>query len=104
MWVHHADRGHAAGTIRRGECVSNPGVSDIAVVLALALSLATLVTAHAATVYGLLLRPPRWRALAALIAPPLGVYWAWREGMRVRSVAPAVAVVVYVVARLLARS
>ena len=78
-------------------------MSDAVVVLALGLSLATMITAHAATVYGLALRPPRWRALAAFVAPPIGTYWAWREGMRVRSVAPLVAVVVYVAARLLAR-
>ena len=72
-------------------------------VLALALSTATMLTAHAATVYGLALRPPRWRALAALVAPPLGPYWTWREGMRLRSAAPIVALCVYVVARLVAR-
>ncbi len=73
------------------------------IVLALALSQATLITAHAATVYGLALRAPRWRALATLLLPPLGPYWAWREGMKLRSVAPVVALVVYVVARVAAR-
>ena len=78
-------------------------VSDVVVVLLLGLSLATIITAHAATVYGLLWRAPRWRALVTLLAPPIGPYWAWREGMRVRSVAPVVAIVVYIVARVLAR-
>lgn len=78
-------------------------MADVVVVLALALSQATLVTAHAATVYGLALRPPRWRALATLVAPPLGPYWAWREGMKLRGAAPVVALVVYVIARIVAR-
>ena len=42
----------------------------------LVLAFATLVTVHVAIVLGLAWRYPRWRALAALVVPPLAPYWA----------------------------
>lgn len=73
-------------------------VTDLAAVAALVASFALLVTAHVAVVWGLALRTPRWRALVALVVPPAGLYWAWREQMRVRAGVGAVSLVVYAVA------
>jgi hypothetical protein len=63
------------------------------------LSFATLVTVHVTLVAGLLARPPRLRALAALAVPPLAPYWGAREGMVLRTVVWAVAAIAYAVAR-----
>ncbi len=66
------------------------------------LGFAALVTAHIAIAWGLLWRAPRYRALVALVVPPLAPYWAWREHMRVRAGIWAGALVLYVIARLIA--
>lgn len=71
-------------------------------VAAVVLAFASLVTAHLAIVVGLLGRPPRWRAPAALLLAPLAPFWAWRERMRFRAGVWAAGLVVYVVARVAA--
>jgi len=75
-------------------------VKDMVVVIALVVAFALFVTAHVAIVYGLAWRPPRWRALVALLVPFVAPYWAWRERMRVRAGLWASAFVVYAVARI----
>ncbi len=64
-------------------------------------SFATLLTAHIAIVIGLARKAPRWRALVAVVLPPVGAVWAIRDKQRLRGVAWFVAAVVYVVVRLL---
>lgn len=71
------------------------------VALLLVLSFAVAVTVHASLVYGLAHRKPRWRALVALVIPFMAPLWGWREH-RKRSVAWVVAVVTYLVVRVLA--
>jgi hypothetical protein len=71
---------------------------DAIVLLVLVAAFATLVTAHVTLALGLARRPPRWRALAALVAAPLAPWWGWRERMRVRAVVWVAAAVVYAVA------
>ena len=71
-------------------------VAALLVVLA-----AVAVTTHLALVYGLVHRPPRWRALAALAFPPLAPWWGWREH-RKRSILWILAVVGYLVVRAVA--
>jgi hypothetical protein len=66
------------------------------------LAFALLVTAHLAIVVGLVAKTPRWRALVALVFPPMAPYWAWREHMRVRAGIWAAGLVLYVVARIAA--
>ena len=83
--------------IRRGDLVK-----DALVVILLSASLATAVTAHLATVYGLLHRAPRWRALVALVVPIAAPFWARKEGMHVRASAFVLGTVGYVSLRLLA--
>lgn len=46
---------------------------------------ALLVTVHVWIVAGLLRRPPRWRALAGLLVPPLALWFAFQERMRMRA-------------------
>jgi hypothetical protein len=65
-------------------------------------SFAALLTAHAALVAGLAARPPRWRAAAALFAPPLAPYWGGRAGMHARWVAWVASAVAYGVLRVVA--
>jgi hypothetical protein len=70
-------------------------MKDTITVFTLSISLAMLVTSHVTTVYGLLLRPPRWRAVMVLLFPPLAPMWAWKERMFVRSVSFVLASVGY---------
>jgi hypothetical protein len=65
---------------------------------ALVVGFALLATAHLAIVAGLAARAPRSRSLAALVVPPLAVYWAIRERMFARGVAWSVGAAVYLVA------
>ena len=69
---------------------------------AVVLAFALLVTAHLAIAVGLVAKSPKWRALVALVFPPIAPYWAWREHMRVRAGIWAVGLVVYVIARIAA--
>lgn len=78
-------------------------MKDLVVVITLVLAFALFITAHVAIVYGLAVRPPRWRAAAALLVSPLGVYWAWREQMRIRAGIWGAALALYVVASVIAR-
>ena len=74
-------------------------VKDIVVVVSMNAGLAALVTAHLATVYGLLFRPPRWRAAAAFALPVLSPVFAFGEKMRVRGVGFVLGALVYLVTR-----
>ena len=71
---------------------------DLVITAGLSLGLAALVTAYLSTAYGLLWRPPRWRAAVALLVPVLCPFWAWREKMHVRAVLFVLAAVGYGVA------
>ncbi|MGC4089833.1 MAG: hypothetical protein QM756_18495 [Polyangiaceae bacterium] len=48
---------------------------DLFTMLLLSCALGALVTAHVALVAGLATQKPRWRALLALLLPPLAPYW-----------------------------
>lgn len=74
-------------------------MKDGVVYVTLLVAFATTVTAHVAIVVGLAFRSPRWRALAALVVPPLAPWWAHREKMRVRSIAWIAGLVSYALAR-----
>jgi len=69
---------------------------------AVVLAFALLVTAHVAIVVGLSSRPPRWRALVALVLAPAAPWYAWREQMRIRAGLWVGGLIVYVVARIFA--
>jgi hypothetical protein len=43
----------------------------------LAVALAVHLGAHVGLLFGLAQRRPRWRALAALVVPPLAPMWGW---------------------------
>jgi hypothetical protein len=70
-------------------------MKDAVLVGVLNLAFATLVTVHVAIAFGLARQSPRWRALLALIVPPLAPYWALRLGMVTRGIIWVAAVVVY---------
>jgi hypothetical protein len=58
-------------------------VKDAIITAALALGLATLITVHVALSWRLFwYQRPRWRGLAALLIPPLGLIWALRAGWK----------------------
>ncbi len=63
-------------------------------------SFATLLTAHIAIVIGLARKVPRWRALVAVVLPPLGAVWVIRDRQWLRGITWLVAAVVYIVVRL----
>jgi hypothetical protein len=67
----------------------------------LVLAFAAVVTAHVTLVVGLAGRTPRWRALVALVVPPLAPYWGW-DGLRRRSVLWMVGAAAYAVLRVVA--
>lgn len=77
-------------------------MKDIIVVACVVIAFAAFVTAHVAIVAGLAARRPRWRALVGFVVPPLALFWAYRERMRVRAIAATAAVVVYAIARVVA--
>lgn len=56
-------------------------------------------TAHVTIAYGLVRRPPRWRAFVALVIPLAGPYFAVSERLYVRAAMWVLGAVVYVVAR-----
>jgi hypothetical protein len=62
----------------------------------LACALAVHVGAHVALLVGLARRRPWWRALAALVVPPLAPIWGWNEMPR-RAHAWAIAFAAYAV-------
>ena len=62
---------------------------------------AFVVTAHVTLVVGLAARPPRWRALVALVVPPLAPWWGWTV-LRRRSVLWVVSALGYALLRIVA--
>jgi hypothetical protein len=72
------------------------------VLSALVLVFATLFTAHVTLLIGLAGRPPRRRALLALVAPPLAPWLGWHEGMRARCLVWVSAAIAYAIALTLA--
>ncbi len=77
-------------------------MSDEAVVGALVLSCAVLGATHVSITWSLASCAPRWRAPVAFFTPPLAVYWAFREKMKVRGALACSAAAVYLIARTLA--
>jgi hypothetical protein len=75
-------------------------VSDAVLLAAMVLGSALAITAHLAIFVGLLRRPPRWRALVALLAAPAAPVLAVQERFWVRAAAWVLGVVGYVAARL----
>lgn len=76
---------------------------DIAVLAALLLSFATLVTVHVALAGRLLFRGQAWwRGPVALVVPPLAPFWAYREGWRRSATLWLAALTAFVVARIAA--
>ena len=73
-------------------------MKDIVIVGVCIVAFAFLVTVHVWIVAGLARRPPRWRALAGLLLPPLAPWFAHREHMRRRTTLWLVGAVVYLVA------
>jgi hypothetical protein len=47
-----------------------------------ALALLAMLGSHVALLVRLAMRRPRYRALVALLVPPLVPYWGWRSGAR----------------------
>ena len=77
-------------------------MKDLIVVATLVISLALFITAHVTITYGLAFRQPRWRAPAAFFVPPLALFWAWRERMRIRAGIWTASLVLYVIATIVA--
>jgi hypothetical protein len=65
--------------------------------IALGVALVAFASAHVALVAGLARRGPLWRALAALVAPPLAPWWGWGLGMRKRAIAWAASLALYAI-------
>ncbi len=76
-------------------------MGDQLALILIVLSFASLVTAHVTIALALSSRQPRWRAWVALLVPPLAPFWAARSQMRGRATLWVVALVGYVVARVL---
>lgn len=72
---------------------------ELLTVATMLVAFAALVTTHMAILWTLLFRPPRWRALAATLVPPLAPWWALREGLRIRGVIWIGAAALYIAAR-----
>jgi hypothetical protein len=68
----------------------------------LVLAFASFATAHVALVLALAARPPRWRAAAAAVVPPLAPYWGVREKMALRTGLWLASALAYTVVRWLA--
>ncbi len=77
---------------------------DLALLLLLSLALGLLVTSHVALAALLVARRPRWRALLALVVPPLAPYWGWTEGLKIWSVLWLFSATLYAVGFAVARS
>jgi hypothetical protein len=61
--------------------VKGSAALDFALLLLPPLALAVFVTAHVALVTRLYAEPPRWRAVVALLLPPLAFFWGKRAAM-----------------------
>lgn len=78
---------------------------DVLVFAMIVLGFATLVTAHVALSFALMLfHPPRWRGALALVVPVLAPVWGWREGLRWRVLVWGVAAAVYVAGSIASRA
>jgi hypothetical protein len=75
---------------------------DLLLVALPSLAFAALVTAHVRLLAWLVARPPRLRALWALVCPPLAPFWAYREDQRGWALTWGIALVAYALALLLA--
>lgn len=76
---------------------------DTVLIATLLLSFATGATAHGVLLVRLFMRMrPRWRALWALVLPPLAPLWGLREGFRRTALLWIAALVMYVAARVAA--
>ena len=75
---------------------------DDLLTFALLVAFAILVTTHLTLVIGLASRPPRWRALVALVAAPLAPYWGRNAKMNARASLWVASAVAYIILRLLA--
>jgi len=71
---------------------------DLFLVFSVAATFALLVTAQLAILAGLVRRKLLWKALAGLLLPPLGAYWAWTEGMKTRATAFLFGAILYATA------
>jgi hypothetical protein len=76
---------------------------DLVIVILAVVSCALLITAQISIVAALAVRPPRWRALAAFVFPPLAPFWALREKLRGRAATWLVSALVYAIIRVVAR-
>jgi len=63
----------------------------------IASALAVFLAAHVALVAGLARRRPSWRAVVALLVPPLAPWWGYRAGLRVATIAWCAALALYAV-------
>ncbi len=63
------------------------------------ISMAAFCTFSVAQIYGLFRARRFGPALAALVLPPLGSYFAWREGLRGRALGVLLSALVYAVVR-----
>jgi len=68
----------------------------------LVLAFAVLATTHVALLLGLARRAPRWRALFALLIPPLAPWWGWQERLCGRCAVWLASMALYAVTRSLA--
>jgi hypothetical protein len=60
-----------------------------------AVSLAAFAVVHFALLVALLRQTPRYRALVALVVPPLAPYWGWQVGAKRRVNVWALSLVLY---------
>ena len=71
-------------------------------IVLLAVAFGVLVTAHVALLFTLAFRTPRWRALVALLVPPLAPYWGWQERRHIASSVWLFGSIAYILALLMA--
>ena len=76
---------------------------DLIFVIVAIVSCALLITAQISIVAALAVRPPRWRALVAIVIPPLAPFWALREKLRGRAATWIVSALIYAIARIVSR-
>ena len=72
---------------------------DLVLTVSVIAGFALLITAHVTIAFGLARRAPRWRALVALVIPPLAPYWALGARMWVRASLWLASVAIYGVGR-----
>jgi hypothetical protein len=70
-------------------------VRDLVLGGAIMASFVLAIATHVALLAGLVLRRPRWRAIVALVLPPMAPLWAWKAGMHARVVAWGLALLAY---------